>query len=201
MPSDPVEPENPVIMPSDPADPVSPVSCQSDSDCKSGEEYCSHGSCTKQGMCTFDEDCANPANIGWNDPRCRGYLHCNETTMTCGRMCGEPCSNGQAEETDCPVTGCDRKIACPGSVSCVPDPCSPTCEGIYFDAAGTVLTECSAPVPSNSPNATGTANMTTITITTDGNATVSIMSSSPSTKSNAALFAAGAMIVLGASLF
>jgi len=143
MPSDPndvVEGDTPVIMPSDPNDAVE-GDCTSDSDCDSDTEYCGQGTCLPNGMCTSDTDCVNPANLLLNDKRCVGYLYCNTTINICDRMCGEQCP-GDLLTTECSVTGCDTKNACPGAVNCSPDLCDEDCKGIYYDGAGTVLTEC-----------------------------------------------------------
>merc|ERR1719333_1311940 len=82
----------------------------------------------------------NPSNLLLQDKRCKGYQYCNNENQ-CDRMCGEPCFGG-IEEAMCNVTGCDTKILCPGSVSCIPNYCD-DCKGVYFDMAGSVITDCS----------------------------------------------------------
>jgi len=111
--------------------------CSTDFDCLE-TEYCAQGTCLTNGMCQSDSDCMNPNHI-FADVYCVGYLECGDDGF-CKRNCGEQCKNGQ-QEKQCTVTGCDTKIYCPGAVSCVPDYCN-DCKAIYFDAAGSVVSEC-----------------------------------------------------------
>ena len=71
----------------------------------------------------------------------------------CTRKCGAFCEQKQQERTRCSVTGCSddtitmMRSRCPGIVSCVVDYCDDNCTGIYFDASGSVLTDCTPLLP------------------------------------------------------
>lgn len=113
--------------------------CAADSDCLEAE-YCARGKCLVNGMCTSDSDCLNPKHI-FADTMCIGYLECGNDGF-CRRNCGMPCKD-EKKEVQCTISACDTKIACPDAVSCVPDYCD-ECNAINFDAAGSVITDCTA---------------------------------------------------------
>jgi len=126
-------------------DPI-PSLCVEDRDCNTSPDsedlYCATGTCLPQGGCFVDTDCVNPSNYGIKDTKCVGYLFCDTSVNLCDRKCtGFDCP-GEVPATECSVTGCDTRIACPGSVNCVVDQCDANCKGIFFDSSGMVLEEC-----------------------------------------------------------
>jgi len=118
--------------------------CTSNSDCLDDTEYCAQGTCMTNGQCNDDSDCWNPNHTGYADLRCSGYQYCNIDGY-CTRNCGVQCNTDYYENevaSECTATGCDRRSSCEGAVSCFPDRCSDDCAGIYYDAAGSVITDC-----------------------------------------------------------
>lgn len=129
------------------------IPCSNDDDCngittsttRSAVEepmYCAQGTCKKHGECSSDNDCINPANFMWSDPRCFGYLFCT-SEGTCDRKCGNDCKNG-GRAVQCFANPCETMdwSECDDAVSCVMDACNGECDQMLFNAAGYKLADC-----------------------------------------------------------